>query len=347
MKLRVRMTDYQLAVADRWLEAAASERWRDADPQPRSFDELVARAIEFDAARPPEPRWRRPRPRPRRRADRANARFDSTLGPASATAIGLSAGDMLRIEQIKDGQCVDLDAHEARGRRRPFSAARTREQHGIHPSTGALLWSAAPEIPLLEIVADTAPAHDLTFPPCTPFEYEQLTGIPGHASCSDLLQAARDQADLPGERRDDALNLWLPTEVETDGRLRSWPVACRRGDYVELRARTDVVIVLSTCPDDIFGSSQYEPGPVRFIVYGDASGHAPPNHVLARSVESQTPVTINLPDALRPHLDAVRAHGWLGDEPAAVVRALLFRFVEATAINRCPPAEARSSQTTS
>src|SRR6476659_8673450 len=63
----------------------------------------------------------------------------------------------------------------------------------------------------------------------------------------------------------DPLNLWLPTAVKTSGELRSWPASCRRGDYVGLRAETDVLVVLSACPDDLYGSSQYEPKPVRLI----------------------------------------------------------------------------------
>jgi uncharacterized protein len=338
MKLRLLMTEYQLAVADRWLEAT---------PQASSLDELVAMAIEFDFARPLEPRWSRPRPGARRRSPtRAGARLDATLGPASGEAIVLVAGETLRIEQIVDGQCVDLDAHELGGLRRRFSAPRTRAQHGIHPTFGAMLWSTAPEIALLEIVADTAASHDLCFPPCTAFEYEQLTGVPGHLGCSELHALARERAGLPAGRHDDVLNLWLPSEVAADGRLRSWPVWCRRGDCVELRALIDVVVVISTCPDDVFGSSQYEPGPVRVIVYGGGGWGS--ERVRHRSREPRRApaiglrrVAIELPGALRSHLDAVCAHGWLGYEPAAVARALLFRFVEA--ISPGGPGPARST----
>ena len=70
-----------------------------------------------------------------------------------------------------------------------------------------------------------------------------------------------------------------------------------------------MVVTLSTCPDDLFGSSQYEPGPVRVqIVSGGAAGSlapprertwsaaprwpsAPPASALARNE-----VVVSLPD---------------------------------------------------
>jgi uncharacterized protein YcgI (DUF1989 family) len=334
MKLSLRMTEYQLAVARRLLDVTA---------EVSTLDELVALAVDFDAARPREPRWSRPRPPARRRSrPRADARLDAALGAASADAIVLAAGETLRIEQIGDGQCVDLDAHELGGLGRPFSAARTRAQHGIHPTLGAMLWSSPPEVPLLEIVADTAPPHDLCFPACTPFEYELVTGIPGHASCSQLHALARRRYGLPDDPRADVLNIWLPTEIDPDGGLRSWPVACRRGDYIELRALIDVVVVTSTCPDDVFGSSQYEPGPVRVIAYGGGGRCRMREPTESPPVGRGTEVIVELPDALRSHLDAVCAHGWLGYAPAAVARALLFRFVEA--ISPPGPERARSTR---
>ena len=113
------------------------------------------------------------------------------------------------------------------------------------------------------------------------------------------------------------LNLWLPSAVDDQGRLRSWPAACRRGDHVDLQADRDVVVTLSTCPDDLFGSSQYEPGPVRVIVSAGASlappgeptwsaapgwPSAPPASALARNE-----VVVSLPDTELGEVDKVVA----------------------------------------
>jgi uncharacterized protein YcgI (DUF1989 family) len=335
MLLRLRLTDYQLAVVDQLLNRT---------PGAASVADLVALAIEFDTEREPEPRWRSPRPRARRASRRPSiARLHAVIPAASGRTLRLAKGETLRIEQIKDGQCVDLCAFELGEPRRHFSAARTRAEQGVHPTTGATLWSTPPEIPLLTILADSAPGHDLAFPACTAFEYEQLTGIPGHLSCHELQVAARRRSGLPPDAQPhDPLNLWLPSEVTAAGTLRSWPVAARRGDYVELLAHTDVLVILTTCPDDIYGSSQYEPGPVRVTIRasdgprGRRSRTAPrpgsprppatPKTALARNT-----IALELPENLRPTLQNIQASGWLGSTPASVARALLFRWYEATA----------------
>jgi uncharacterized protein YcgI (DUF1989 family) len=320
MRLTIELTGFQRDVIRRL-----------ADRPGTTLAGLLSEAITFDAARPVDPRWSTPRPRaPRNRArsthrstQRSNPRLDAVLPPATGRALLLRRGDRLTIEQLADGQCVDLTARElATGRR--LSAARTRAEHGIHPSVGDTLWCQPPEMGLLRITHDTAPAHDLCFPPCSAFEYERLTGLTGHRSCHELLigatrrwyaQHAPGKFDRSTEQAPDVLNLWLPSEVGADGGLRSWPVACRRGDAVELEVvADDVLVTLSTCPDDLFGSSQYAPSPVRVVVDGPSSEPIRMSRAMAapRSATARQALTVTLPDPVAEHLDRVRASGWLG-----------------------------------
>lgn len=326
MTVRLLLTDYQLAVAERLLETTGSA----------NFDQLAAAAVADTQRRAPDVRWRRPRPpRPRTTSRPSGVRLDAVLPASSGASLALSAGQQLRVQQLTDGQCVDLHVFELGGR--SFSAACTRALHGIHPSVGASLWSTAPEVPLLSIVADTAPGHDLCFPPCSELEYERHAGIGGHLGCAELHKAARAlQAPGAPSTGDEVLNLWLPSAVDDQGELRSWPAACRRGDHVDLQAERDVVVTLSTCPDDLFGSSQYEPGPVGVIVSAGASlappreptwsaapgwPSAPPASALARNE-----VVVALPDTELGEVDKVVADGWLGYDRAAVLRAMIFRL---------------------
>jgi uncharacterized protein YcgI (DUF1989 family) len=343
MTVRLLLTDYQLAVAERLLAMTGAA----------NLDQLAAAAVADAGRRAPEARWRRPRPaRPRTTSRPAEVCLDAVLPAASGAWLALSAGQQLRLQQITDGQCVDLHVFEPGGR--SFSAARTRALHGIHPSVGASLWSTPPEVPLLSIVADTAPGHDLCFPPCSEREYERHAGIGGHLGCAELHKAARvlqaRALQTPGapSTGDEVLNLWLPSAVDDQGGLRSWPAACRRGDYVELRADRDVVVTLSTCPDDLFGSSQYEPGPVRVIVSGGTAGSLAPgrerNSAAAPSWPSAPPaaalarneIVVSLPNTELSEVDRVAAAGWLGYRRAAVLRALIFRWHESL-VSPSPP----------
>ena len=272
-------------------------------------DALAAAAIAHDRDRPPDPRWRGVRP-PSRPPSTAppDCRLDAVLPAASGAALALAAGQRLRIEQLEDGQGVDLAAVTAGGRR--LSTARTREAHGVAPSTGTTLWSTPREIALLTIESDTAPGHDLLFPPCTARAYETFAGIAGHRGCAELHADALAAAGCAGPAVDDVLNLWLPSGIDDDGRLRSWPAACRAGDHVELVAHTDLVVSLSTCPDDLYGTSQYAPKSVRVLVSGDSAGQdvrrSPWPCVPPRSAMSAAAAAVHLEGADLAHVDGVR-----------------------------------------
>jgi uncharacterized protein YcgI (DUF1989 family) len=246
--------------------------------------------------------------------------------------VALHAGDVLRVEQVVEGQCADVNvfALDADGRR--FDAARTRATTGLRPSTGAVLVSTPPEVGLVKIVAESAGPHDLGFPACSAGEFAAVTRQTDHSNCIDLQRETQRHWGLPPEAVHDPLNLWLPTGVLDDGRLCYWPCAARVGDFVELRALCDVLVVVNPCASDLFGSAQWELGPIRVIVRGERS--APPATPTGpaplwrwRDLPLRA-VDVELPDELRAHVDAVRDRGWLGFRDADVVRALLLRYWE-------------------
>jgi hypothetical protein len=300
------------------------------------LDALVAAAIEHDRRRPPEPRWRDARPSTAGAPDPAAGaeppgRLRLTLPAASGGAIALARGDRLTLEQLEPGQGVDVRAFGAD--EISFSAAQTRWMHGINPTVGASLWRAQPQRPLLTIVQDTAPGHDLTFPPCSGPEYRRYTGIDGHRGCAEMHAAALEAADhapWPGE---DVLNLWLPSAVDPDGALRSWPARCRAGDRVTLRADDDALLLtLTTCPDDLYGTSQYEPKPVAVIA--DPADPARPPRVhgwptaAPPSAMARHRLSVSLSADDTEHVDGWARRGWLGDDRPSVTRALILRLYE-------------------
>ena len=318
MAIALALTDYQRAVAGTLLTHTGA----------RDLDALAAHAVEHDRRRGPDPRWGGHRP-PAAAAPRAGGTplLELTLAAASAGALALRRGDHLRIEQLQDGQGVDLRAFASDGA--GLSAARTRAAHGINPSTGAVLLTTASRS-LLTIVQDSAPGHDLLFPACTELEYTEHAGIPGHLGCDELHRAALAAAGRDGDTGEGVLNLWLPSAVDGDGRLRSWPAACRTGDSVTLRADADVMVTLSCCPDDLFGTSQYEPKPVKVTVTGAAGERRvfgwparPPDSAIAHH---ELAVELSADDAA--HVDRWAERGWLGWNRGAVTRALIFRLHE-------------------
>ena len=330
MAIALALTDTQLTVITR-LRASIGA----AD-----LDELAAAAIEHDrraapilaganharaAPAPPRPAGtRRPEARP------AQDRLRLTLPAASGGAIALLAGDLLTIEQLADGQGVDLRAFDGDGL--SFSAAQTRWMHGINPTCGMSLWRSRARAPLLSIARDTAPGHDLCFPPCSALEYARYTGIDGHVGCAELHAAALAAAGADPWPGEDVLNLWLPSAVRPDGRLVSWPAAARAGDAVALRADDAALVTLTTCPDDLYGTSQYEPKPVRVTVERSATAPVPlafgwPTSPPSAALPRHRPA-LSLSAGDLEHIDGWARRGWLGDDRPSVSRALILRLYE-------------------
>ena len=184
------------------------------------------------------------------------------VAPGSAAALELQRGDVVRIEQLVGGQCVDLVAWSVQDARERLSAASTRAIAGISPGIGDALWSGPPyERPLLALITDSAPGHDLLFPACSAREYA-AAGCAPEPSCVGVqaVSAAAwglEMADLP-----DPLNLWLRSDVAAGGSLRWWSTPTVAGDRVELLALEPVLVIANPCVDDVFGCSGLEPRPI-------------------------------------------------------------------------------------
>jgi uncharacterized protein YcgI (DUF1989 family) len=180
-----------------------------------------------------------------------------------AACLQLAARDMLRIEQTTGGQCADLLAWGRGAGGERFSAAITRSREGGSPGIGASLWSAWPyERPLLEIIADTAPGHDLLHPACTPGEYTGI-GAHGRPSCVDVQATAAARWEIRPDQLPDPFNLWFTATLASNGEIGWRPTETTAGDRVELRACIDCLVIVNPCVDDLFGCSTVPGGSIR------------------------------------------------------------------------------------
>jgi len=179
--------------------------------------------------------------------------------PGAGVAVELRRGDVLRVEQLWGGACVDLVAFGLGDHGERLSAARTRTVCGVSPGLGDVLWSGPPaERPIAVVVADSAPGHDLLYPACSPREYARA-GVDPDPSCHGVQAAAAaaygiEPCDLP-----DPLNLWLRGSVTADGLLDWASTPTGPGDHVELLALIDLLVIANPCVDDVFGCSGFMP----------------------------------------------------------------------------------------
>jgi uncharacterized protein len=63
------------------------------------------------------------------------------------------------------------------------------------------------------------------------------------------------------------VNFFSKVTVNEQGSMQFVPNNSRPGDYVELRAEMNVLVVLNTCPHPMDPNPAYQPRPVRLMVY--------------------------------------------------------------------------------
>jgi uncharacterized protein YcgI (DUF1989 family) len=215
---------------------------------------------------------------------------DGIVAPGSAAALELRRGDVVRVEQLVGGQCVDLVAWSADDARERLSAARTRSIAGVSPGLGDTLWSGPPyERPLLALIGDSAPGHDLVFPACSAREYAAVGCLP-EPSCVGVQTAAAaawglDASDLP-----DPLNLWLRADLAENGTLGWHSTPTSPGDHVTLLALAPLLVIVNPCVDDVFGCSGLEPRPIA-VSSRRASAAEAATWLAGPPVQAATPIT--------------------------------------------------------
>jgi aminomethyltransferase len=119
---------------------------------------------------------------------------------------------------------------------------------------------------LVEVVRDTVGRHDTFALACNAKYYEDM-GYPGHVNCTDNFNEALVPFEIRRRPGWPALNLFFNTSFSADNVLVSDEPWSRPGDYVLLRAMTDLVCASSACPDDIDPANAWDPTDVHIRVY--------------------------------------------------------------------------------
>jgi aminomethyltransferase len=202
----------------------------------------------------------------------APPKLDIRISGATATAYRVAAGDYIQIVDISGRQCSDFIAFDAAG----LAAG---EEWGIDATVTRTLMGHTMPLPglhsryfdarlrpLLEMVRDTVGRHDAFLLACTAKYYADM-GYPGHANCSDNFNRAIAPHGVAPRAGWPALNFFYNTFVQADGSIGFDEPWSRPGDYVLLRALTDLVCASSSCADDIDPANAWEPTDIQVRVY--------------------------------------------------------------------------------
>ncbi|MDY0263719.1 MAG: urea carboxylase-associated family protein [Sulfurospirillum cavolei] len=177
-------------------------------------------------------------------------------------------GQTIRIVDLEGCQAVDTLFYNANDHEERYSASDTiREQGGIFITTGTKLLSNDDNV-MLEVTADTCGNHDTLGGHCSA---ESNTVRFGHDkkymhSCRDNYLLAIGELEMHPRDLTNNINFFMNVPVEEDGHLAIVDGISKGGDYVEMKAHMDVLILISNCPQLNNPCNGFNPTPIQIII---------------------------------------------------------------------------------
>ena len=185
-------------------------------------------------------------------------------------------GEHLRLTDLHGNQAIDTIFYNANNPYERYSAFDTIQlQRNIYLTKGSILYSDR-QRPMLEIVDDTCGRHDTLGGACSSesntvrYALEKKT----MHSCRDswllalnteLGEYGLNKKDLPPN-----VNFFMNVPVTKQGGLTFEDGISAPGKYVELRARMDILVLISNCQKLNNTCNGYDPTPVEARIIKEA-----------------------------------------------------------------------------
>lgn len=203
--------------------------------------------------------------------DPKQASFDTVLGSGLGFSRVVRRGQTLRIVDLDGNQAVDTLFFSAADVSERYSAVDTiREQGAIYLTTGSPLMSTEGRV-LLNIVADTCGRHDTLGGACAAESNQVRYALDKKYmhSCRDnfLLEIQQRRPELSKRDLTANINFFMNVPVTPEGGLDFDDGISAPGRYVEMCAESDVIVLISNCPQLNNPCNGYNPTPVRILVW--------------------------------------------------------------------------------
>ncbi len=202
----------------------------------------------------------------------AEPRLDLRIDRRTAQAYEVRAGEWIQVIDVDGRQCSDLQVFDLaqleRGVERCLDVTTTRTLMAqAYPGPGLMAKYYDQDMQaMVEIVQDYCTRHDAYGLACTAKYYEDM-GYPGHVNCSDNFNGALRPYQVAPRRGWAAMNFFYNTNIDDQNQFYLDEPWSRPGDYVLLRALSDLVVVSSACPCDIDAANGWNPTDIHVRVY--------------------------------------------------------------------------------
>jgi uncharacterized protein YcgI (DUF1989 family) len=200
------------------------------------------------------------------------------LAPGACVARTLQRGQTLRITDLEGQQVADLIAFtlpDLTDRLWPSTSIRLNGT--VYFTVGHTLYSERSR-PLLRITEDSCGHHDMLAGSCNAEIDKIRYGVDQHRGCvENFVEAIAPwglrRADVPM-----SFNVFMNCPVAPDGGWSIVQPASRAGDYITLRAQTDILVAISNCPQDLNDCNAGELKPLGISISAASSHQAEEKH---------------------------------------------------------------------
>lgn len=197
--------------------------------------------------------------------------FSEELRGGASFAHVLKRGTALRITDVEGGANVPVTLFNFELLVERYNMPDTlKAQHTAHLTKGHCLYSDMGRV-LCSITDDTVGWHDPIGAHSTDESVAAKYGQHGYQEfrngwymstrqnfLRELAKFGMDRRDLQGQ-----INFFSKVQVDIEGKMHFIPGNSKAGDYVELRAEMNTLVILDTNPHPLDPSAAYTPKPVK------------------------------------------------------------------------------------
>jgi urea carboxylase-associated protein 1 len=188
------------------------------------------------------------------------------IDPGGSWGAVIPAGDRVRFIDVQGQQAVDFLCYNARDTRDRYNAANTMKMaENVFLNAGTVLYGEYATA-LMRIVDSSCPNHD-TIGGCCSVEMNLLRYGKRPHSCRanfihELSKFEMGEADIVAN-----INFFMSVPVGRDGYMAIANSPSKAGDFVDVEAVSDVVAIVSNCPQKYNPDCVYNPSPVQIETY--------------------------------------------------------------------------------
>jgi len=190
-----------------------------------------------------------------------------TVVPAGANyyVSEVPKGTHLRIIDVGGQQAVDFLVYDLADTQIRYNNANSiKLNRTIYVTTGFKLYSDTAEV-LMTVVEDTVGSHDTIGGACSSQVNKLRYGIENTCACRDNFLVALATRGMSARDIHANVNFFMNVPVHPSGSAEIEEGISVPGDFVDLRADKDVLVVLSNCPQFYNPCSGWNPTPIRVV----------------------------------------------------------------------------------